>query len=85
MLIENYKVTKSISVRKKEFKILISTISEKIEYRYSGKDVFSGDYWNSLFIGNELFDLNLYKSDKFKIVLYKIENDTLNTSSYYCL
>lgn len=75
MLIQKYKITKSISIRKKEFKIIVSSLNEKIEYNYSGDDVFSGDYWNSLFIGNELFDLNFYKYPNYRLSLYPVKNN----------
>lgn len=75
MLINNYKVTKSISIRNKEFRIFVSSVSEKNEYVFSGDDVFTGDYWNSIFIGNELFDLNFFKYPNYKLSLYRVENN----------
>jgi hypothetical protein len=78
MLIQNYKVTKSIFVKKQELRIVVFSSKEKVEYIFTGEDVFSGDYWNSIFIGNELFDLNLYKYPNYKLSLYPVNNNSVD-------
>ncbi len=78
MLINGYKISKNILVRKKEIKIVLQSKTEKVEYTLSGNDVFSGDYWNSLFIGNQLYDVNFYKYPNFKLTLYPIINNEID-------
>ncbi len=75
MLINNYKVTKSIFIKKQELRIVVFSSKEKIEYIFTGEEVFSGDYWNSIFIGNELFDLNLCKYPNHRLSLYRVNNN----------
>lgn len=82
MLIQKYKVSKVISIKNKEVKIIVSSPNEKIEYIYSGEDVFSGDYWNSLVIGNELFDFNFYKYPNYKLTLYPLKNNQVDFTNF---
>lgn len=85
MLINGYKVSKRILTAKKTLTIRLSSKTETIEYVYSGDGVFLGDYWNSIFIGRDLFDLNLYSYEKFKLVLYRVENNVPDFLNSYPL
>ncbi|MGL6063777.1 MAG: hypothetical protein ACRC0V_01615 [Fusobacteriaceae bacterium] len=68
MQINGYEVTKK--VLKNKVKIFIKSKTEKIEFAFSGKDVNSDDYWYSLSIGQQLFDINI--EDRTIVCLYPI-------------
>jgi len=81
MLIGNFKIQKKFSVRKKTLEITFKSKNETISYFFNGKDVFTGDYWNSVYFNNQLYDINFFKYPNYKITLYKVingETDYLN-------
>ncbi len=85
MLINNYEVTKSISIRNKEFRVFVSAIGEKYEYIFTGKDIFNGDYWDSIMIGDEIFDINFFKYPNYKLSLYRVRNNVAEFEKIYSI
>lgn len=85
MLINKFRIYKKIDVSRKELRLIVIAKKEKLEFVFSGIDVFSGDYWNSIFIGNELYDINFYKYPKNKLTLYKVENSIVDYSNFHSI
>lgn len=85
MLINKFKIYKKINISRKELRIIAIAKNEKLEFVFSGIDVFSGDYWNSIFIGNELYDINFYKYPTNKLTLYKIKNNSIDYSKFHSI
>ena len=75
MLIENYKISKRKSLKEKWFEIILKKDNVKIVYNFSGKDIFSGDYWDSIFIDGKLYDINFFKYPNYRLSIYQVENN----------
>ena len=75
MLIHNYKISKRKSLKEKWFEIILKKGNLKIVYNFSGEDVFSGDYWDSIFIDGILYDINFFKYPNYRLSIYQVENN----------
>lgn len=82
MLIEGFRIQKKFSERNKTLEITIKSKNEAISYFFFGDDVFTGDYWNSLYFNNQLYDINFFKYPNYKISLYKVINGEIDYSNF---
>lgn len=88
MLIGNFKVQKKFSVRKKTLEISFKSMNETIFYLFSGEDVFTGDYWNSVYFNCQLYDVNFSNSSDYKrysdykLSIYKVSDGIADYSNF---
>lgn len=88
MLIGNFRIHKKFSVRKKTLEISFKSKNETIYYLFSGEDVFTGDYWNSVYFNCQLYDVNFSNpyEDKpyydYKLSIYKVTDGVADYSNF---
>jgi hypothetical protein len=84
--IHGYELTKEISIHQNALKISISGEEKLLIYTFSGDEVFCGDYWNSVYIDELIFDLNLYFDEEvFRLTLYPVIDNFADYSTYFRL
>ena len=91
--INGYLITAKKSSKKNLLKIFVKNDDDKFTYKFSGEDVFSGDYWNCIYLDGLIFDINFFdinayeKKPAYALSIYELENNGENTHekfiSYY--
>ena len=91
--INGYMITAKKSSKKNSLKIFVKNDDVKFTYKFSGEDVFSGDYWNCIYLDGLIFDINFFdinayeKYPAYALSIYELENNCENTYgkfiSYY--
>lgn len=77
MLIQGFKIKKRKSIKDKCLEIILKKENVQITWKFSGQDVFSGDYWDSIFIEGVLYDINFFKYPNYKLSIYEVrDNET---------
>lgn len=74
MLNKQYKIQASYCLEKKR---LLIEVYDKIgfemnRYEFIAEDVICTDYWNSIFIGRKVYDINFFKYPNWRLCLYEV-------------
>ena len=67
-----YKIKKDMSLKENTLKIIIADKMHLLMYHFTGLEVFSGDYWNSIYVGDAVYDINLYFDQDYRLTMYPV-------------
>lgn len=72
---KNYKILGKFFKKRNLLKIIIQYSDRKEIILFHDKDIFSGDYWNTITINFKMYDINFYKYEKWELAIYPVENN----------
>lgn len=78
---KNYKILGKFFKKRNLLKIIIQYSDRKEIILFRDKDIFSGDYWNTITINFKMYDINFYKYEKWELAIYPVENNRTDYSS----
>jgi hypothetical protein len=82
MLTGNFRIQKKFSVRNKTLEVTFKSKYETISYLFNGDEVFTGDYWSTVFFNNQLYDINFFKYPLYKLTIYKVIDGMADYSNF---
>jgi hypothetical protein len=82
MLTGNFTIQKKFSVRNKTLEVTLKSKYETISYLFNGDEVFTGDYWNTVYFNNQLYDINFFKYPRYKLAFYKVIDGVADYSNF---